>query len=124
MKVRTMIILPYGRRLRIFVGKKKSYQNYLKKHYDIERDLPEKHGEFCEYEKNDKSDSFLAIWLFDLKYNSELQALLAHECMHCVFRVLTNAGIEYTYEGEEAYTYLLQYLVEEINNLVLGENKK
>ncbi len=124
MKMRELIVSPYGRRLRIFVGDQQSYINYIKKHYEIKRELPEKDGEYCYYlNEEDKQKSFHAIWVCDLSYNYELQALLAHECMHCVFSILRNAGVEFTDGGEEAYTYLLGYLVEEINVRFLGKGK-
>lgn len=37
-------------------------------------------------------------------------ATLAHECLHCAFHALRNAGVTLTWESEEAFTYYHQWL--------------
>lgn len=39
-------------------------------------------------------------------------ALLSHEVFHLTFMVLRNAGLTLSHDSEEAYAYLLQYIVE------------
>ena len=40
--------------------------------------------------------------------------IIAHEAFHAVSYILSNIGIPFSLDTEEAYTYLLQYLVNEI----------
>lgn len=37
---------------------------------------------------------------------------LAHEILHAVFEVTKKTGVEYSPEGEELYTYLMEYLTQ------------
>jgi hypothetical protein len=40
--------------------------------------------------------------------------LIAHEAFHAAFRILNSIGINPSYETEEAYAYLLDYIVNKI----------
>lgn len=40
-----------------------------------------------------------------------LISTVAHEMLHCVFYILNGKGMEYNDGSEEAYTYLLEYLM-------------
>lgn len=44
--------------------------------------------------------------------------LVAHECLHATCYILDYVGISLTEESEEAYTYLISYLVNEVYKLV------
>lgn len=41
-------------------------------------------------------------------------ALVAHECYHAAYSVLTRIGVQPGFETEEVYAYLIQFLVREI----------
>jgi hypothetical protein len=47
---------------------------------------------------------------------------IAHECFHATCRILKQKGILYTEDTEEAYAYLLDYLVTTVTGLILAEN--
>lgn len=38
---------------------------------------------------------------------------LSHECFHCAFLILQNAGVECTFENQEPLAYLMQFLFRE-----------
>lgn len=38
--------------------------------------------------------------------------IVAHEIAHCAFSMCAHAGIEYSRESEEAYTYLIDFITE------------
>jgi len=39
-------------------------------------------------------------------------SVLAHECLHATFRLLKSRGLRYSRASEEAYTYLMDELIE------------
>jgi|SRR5690606_13935475 len=41
---------------------------------------------------------------------------IAHEALHATYRILRSRGLHLTYESEEAFTYLLGHIVEQIYN--------
>lgn len=53
---------------------------------------------------------------FDSDYIT--QGVIAHECFHATAYILDYVGINLAGESEEAYSYLLGYLVEEVNKLI------
>lgn len=48
--------------------------------------------------------------------------VLAHEILHVVFRIMEKVGIEYSPEGEETYTYLMQALMQSALEALHEEN--
>lgn len=46
------------------------------------------------------------------------QGTIAHECLHATFYILDYVGMSLDAGSEEAYTYLLGYLVGEVNKLI------
>jgi len=55
-------------------------------------------------------DNTAFIWMQEIDTRSERVSVLAHECLHITFRILTRRGIEHSRESEEAYTYLFQFI--------------
>lgn len=49
---------------------------------------------------------------------------LAHECAHVVFILLRNKGVILSTKSEEAYTYLMGYIVSEVHNVIWRHEKK
>jgi hypothetical protein len=48
------------------------------------------------------------------KERNPKDGLIAHESFHAVFRILNSIGLNPSYETEEAYAYLLDYIVNKI----------
>lgn len=43
--------------------------------------------------------------------------IIAHECMHAVFSIMDRKGISYCIQSEEAFTYVLGYLVDKVTGV-------
>jgi len=52
------------------------------------------------------------VYLPDKPKTDEDYGVLAHEILHAVFKVAQKIGVEYSPQGEELYTYLMQYLTQ------------
>lgn len=50
------------------------------------------------------------------------QGLIAHEVYHAVIMIFNTMGIDYSSESEEAFAYMIEYYVDNINKLL--DNKK
>lgn len=48
----------------------------------------------------------------------ELQALIAHEAQHAVHDVLSHLGLAHTSESDEAYSYYLGWIVEQLASCI------
>lgn len=88
-------------------------------------DIPEQVYKHTKYETEDSYDALVfyrndketTVYVaFDDK--TYTQGIIAHECFHIVRIVMDYVGIPLTKESEEAYTYLLGYLVDEVNKLI------
>jgi hypothetical protein len=51
------------------------------------------------------------IWFMVFNKNKINHGTIAHECFHATARILQRKGIMYSEETEEAYAYLLDFLV-------------
>lgn len=80
--------------------------NMTKQETDVEFN-----GVFC-YKKNGV-DVILGF-----EKNKITQGLIAHECLHAVCYIMDYIRMPLSEESEEAYTYLLGYLVDEVNKLI------
>jgi hypothetical protein len=69
------------------------------------------------FECQNNSESLFYLEKFDIN-NSKDISVLAHECLHLTFYILSNASINYSIYSEEAYTYLHGYLVDQIITLI------
>jgi len=45
---------------------------------------------------------------------------IAHECGHLAFAILKSKGVVYCHKSEEAFTYLLGYLVEKVTEIIIN----
>lgn len=50
--------------------------------------------------------------------------VIAHECLHYVFAVMRRAGIFYSRDSEEAYTYLLTFAVDQVHKCIREDYSK
>lgn len=60
--------------------------------------------------------------LIRFKDNINNHGIVAHEAFHAIVFLFKKIGIQFCYESEEAYTYALEYLTNEI--LKIKENDK
>jgi hypothetical protein len=60
--------------------------------------------------------------LIRFKDDIDNPGIVAHEAFHAVVFLFKKIGIQFSYESEEAYTYLLEYLVNEILKIKEYEN--
>ena len=49
---------------------------------------------------------------------SDLAGIVSHEALHATNYIMDFVGMKLSSDSEESYTYLLQYIVEEVMNLV------
>jgi hypothetical protein len=54
------------------------------------------------------------IWLRDPPKTSEQIAVLCHEALHATARLMDRLRIPLTYSNEEAYAYVMEYIVSEV----------
>lgn len=56
----------------------------------------------------------IVLWMPQMPHNAKEHGTLAHEIFHCASLLMNRIGVSPTYESEEAYAYLIQYLTKEI----------
>jgi len=69
------------------------------------------------FECQHKSESLLYLEKFDINSPKDI-SILAHECLHLTFYILSNVGINFNWNSEESFTYLHGYLVKEIITVI------
>lgn len=86
--------------------------------------LKEKHqtvdfSSFYDYDGNyftvNEEIRYLAI------YEKENMSVIYHESMHAAFDIMRLVKIDLCYESEEAFTYLAQYISEQVINIIKAE---
>lgn len=89
---------------------------------ELKHKMDKKEFDYFFYDWDDKivngrtlfhEDGFTIIRFKDLSD----QGLIAHECFHAVCFIFNKIGITLSKDSDEAYAYLIQYLVNQINNL-------
>ena len=58
------------------------------------------------------------IWFIAFNKNKISHGTIAHECFHATVRVLQRKGIMYSEETEEAYAYMLDFLVGKVTEIL------
>lgn len=48
--------------------------------------------------------------------------IIAHEALHATFFILSSRGLKYSQKSEEAYTYLIQFIIDQIYKLIKTSN--
>ena len=66
----------------------------------------------------DESGKSLIRFKHVLDDHARMQSVIAHESLHATHHILNRVGISLVPESEEAFTYLLGYLVEQINKRI------
>lgn len=77
----------------------------------IEEDWTQTTGVFWVHKKNN-------IWFIAFNYNKITHGTIAHECFHATCRILKMKGIFYSEDTEEAYAYLLDFLVVKVTEIL------
>ena len=60
------------------------------------------------------------MWFIAFNKNKISNGTIAHECLHATFRILQRKGIMYSEETEEAYAYMIDFLVSKVT-IILKE---
>ena len=63
-------------------------------------------------------------WIVSFNLNKLTHSLIAHEAFHATLAIMKQKGCKLTEESEEAYAYLLDYIVQEITKMLAGYIKK
>ena len=85
-----------------------AYHRELKKEFDfVAVDAPSVTGKFRAIEK--KGQSIGVIWAIEGRLD-----IVVHECLHATFWGLCRRGLNLNEESEEAFCYVLQFLIKEI----------
>lgn len=74
-------------------------------------------GYFIYFEK----DGLYLIWMPEIPEKIAHYGVLVHEIIHFVYRFLAERGMTMNDSSEEAYTYLAEYVFNEIDNYVVTE---
>lgn len=77
-------------------------------------------GYFCYFEK----DGVYLIWMPVMPEQIAQYGVLVHEIFHFVCRFLSERGLVMNDSSEEAYTYLAEYVYDEIDNYVVTERNR
>lgn len=88
----------------------KEYIRLVKNEFDENVTCNEKGGRFATFKK--EGHYICVIWI-PLKASYDI---LAHEVFHCVHYIMGERGIYLTDASEEAYAYLLQYIMKQIES--------
>jgi hypothetical protein len=86
--------------------RKKSYKNWFGVKFDKKEDiLPE--------ESAGRVIASTAAWSFVMLRPDFKISDLVHESLHCTFEIARYVGLKHNSESEEAFTYLLTYIIDE-----------
>lgn len=96
----------------VFNCSKREMAGYIKKRFGIVGDGPKHSGEFSRCE-SDKGQVAYLIYIEHFNWKIWEYGLLAHEVMHCVYRVLDDLGMWLTDSSVEAYCYYNQRIYQE-----------
>lgn len=44
--------------------------------------------------------------------------IIPHECLHAVYKLFDYIGLDYTYEGQESFTYMLGWFCQEVHKVL------
>lgn len=113
----------YKDALFIFFGTREDCQKALVKSTDMKleealcfRPSNTAQGYFCYFEK----DGIYIIWMPNIPDTVGQYGVLVHEIMHFVYRFLAERGMTMNDNSEEAYTYLAEYIFNEIDTYIVN----
>lgn len=93
-------------------GTRREMAGYIKKRFGLLEEEPKHHGEFSKVTSNDGSVAYM-IYIEHFNWRIPEYGLLAHEVMHCVYRVLDDLGLLLADSSVEAYCYYYQKIFQE-----------
>lgn len=108
----------YRRDITVFIGRHDEFKAWI-----TNPDIPSSWNQLAEAVVESEDNAEASYWynanngngIIELKKHPESReeiATAAHECLHCVMRTLSYIGIPcLEFEANEAYTYLLEYLL-------------
>ena len=108
----------YRRDITVFIGRHDEFKAWI-----ANPDIPSSWNQLAEAVVESEDNAEASYWynanngngIIELKKHPESReeiATAAHECLHCVMRTLSYIGIPcLEFEANEAYTYLLEYLL-------------
>ena len=108
----------YQRDITVFIGNHNEFKAWI-----ASCEIPNSWKKLVETVIDSEDDAEASYWyndtngngIIELKTHPETKeeiSTAAHECLHCVMRVLSYIGIPCVeYESNESYTYLLEYIL-------------
>lgn len=116
----------YNRDVVIHIGKLKPLRKYLNKF------LPkETIADVCSSLENttlgktiEIESSGIVVYMPEYKGTPKELGILTHELFHAAYMILTKAGISCTDFSDEAYAYLIQFLVEKTTCLLSASQQR
>lgn len=122
----------YKREITIFIGSHEEFKEWIKTY-----DCPETWNIVINQILESDDNAEASYWFNDINGNGIIElhyhpkspeeiGTAAHECLHATMRILSFIGIPcFANEANEAYTYLLEYILEQVldfNNYELINN--
>ncbi len=77
-------------------------------------------GFFIYFEK----DGIYLLWMPEIPEKIAHYGVIVHEIFHFVYRFLAERGLVMNDSSEEAYTYLAEYVFDEIDNYIVQQREK
>jgi len=96
----------------VFNCTRNEMEGYIRKRFGLHNQRPKKEGEFSKISGSDGSTAYL-IFLERFNFLIEEYGLLAHEVMHCVYRILSDLGMYLDDSSVEAYCYYYQNIYQD-----------
>lgn len=108
----------YKRKITVFIGSHEEFKTWITSYH-----VPSDWEQLLESIIESKDNAIASYWynvnngngVIELPYhpeNKEEIGVAAHECLHCVMHTLSYVNIPcIMHESNEAYTYLLEYLL-------------
>jgi len=99
---------------------KEELVKYLNEEYDlnlVEEPEPKTLGTSYRVEHDDKADHFY-IWIKPRQRGKSLYGTIYHESLHIVFKIFSMIGTWQSNSSEEAYTYLVDDISDQVYELI------
>lgn len=108
--IKTYQLPIYNTNLTVFIGNREDFVGYTKEKYHITYESFDGQGGYYE------SVGEMPDMIYLPKFSWDLQDILVitHELLHFVFRALGNAGISLDRNSEEAFTYAMTEIQEQV----------
>ena len=115
---------PWGRRLYVVVGETDArVKAFFKKREGFQECFTIDPASEAETVVTDKGHVVIRFGPVT-KEPTALAELIAHECMHATYRMLSYVGIALTLDTDEVYAYQLEYLIREVTKAIKKTKRK